>query len=79
MKIYAPNKAYTGVSASVAFCNGIGETDNPNLINWFKEHGYIVEEVSEEPKIPAGPNEPETPTDPETPKKGKAATKKAGE
>lgn len=70
MKIYAPNKAYTGVSASVAFCNGVGETDNPNLVNWFGEHGYTVEEV---------PEEPETPTDPETPKKGKAAVKKAGE
>lgn len=47
-KILAPNREYTGVSASVAFCNGIGETDNPTLISWFKEHGYIVEELKEE-------------------------------
>lgn len=44
MKIYAPNKEYTGVSASVSFCNGKGETDDPRLIQWFKDHGYEVEE-----------------------------------
>lgn len=44
MKIYAPNKQYTGVSASVFFVNGVGETDNQHLIAWFKEHGYRVED-----------------------------------
>lgn len=43
-KIIAPNKQYTGISASVYFCNGIGETYNKDLINWFKEHGYSVVE-----------------------------------
>lgn len=47
MKIYSPNKEYTGVSASVSFCNGKGETDDPNLIRWFKDHGYRVEEETE--------------------------------
>lgn len=47
-KILAPNKEYTGVSASVPFCNGVGETDNPALISWFKEHGYVVEEPKKE-------------------------------
>ena len=47
MKIYSPNKDYTGVSASVPFCAGAGETDDPRLINWFKEHGYKVEDESE--------------------------------
>ncbi len=42
-KILAPNKQYTGVSAGVVFVNGAGETDNPALIIWFKEKGYIVE------------------------------------
>ena len=42
MKIYSPNKDYTGVSASVAFCNGVGETEDPHLIEWFKNHGYEV-------------------------------------
>lgn len=44
-KIIAPNKQYTGVSASVAFAQGIGQTDNPKLIQWFKDHGYTVEET----------------------------------
>lgn len=44
MKIYSPNKDYTGVSASVAFCNGVGETEDPRLIQWFRDHGYTVAE-----------------------------------
>ena len=31
MKIKSPNKDYTGVSASVPFCNGVGETEDPYL------------------------------------------------
>lgn len=45
MKIFSPVKDYTGVSASVPFCNGAGETDDPHLIEWFKDHGYIAEET----------------------------------
>lgn len=45
MKIYAPVKNATGTWASVRFVNGVGETDNPNLIKWFKSHGYTVEEI----------------------------------
>lgn len=47
MKIKSPNRDYTGVSASVPFCNGVGETEDPRLIQWFKEHGYEVEETLE--------------------------------
>lgn len=43
MKIYSPNKEYTGVSASVPFCNGVGNTEDPHLIQWFKDHGYKAE------------------------------------
>ncbi len=43
-KIYAPNKQYTGISASVGFAKGVGETSDPDLIEWFKTHGYEVEE-----------------------------------
>jgi hypothetical protein len=47
--IKAPNKSYTGVSASVAFCNGEGKTDNKHLIGWFKEHGYeVIEDTATE-------------------------------
>jgi len=42
-KIYAPNKGYTGVSAGVRFVNGVGETDDPHLIDWFRRRGYRVE------------------------------------
>ena len=45
MKIYAPIKETNGVYASVMFVNGVGETNKPSLIKWFKEHGYRVEET----------------------------------
>lgn len=45
MRIFSPVKDYTGVSASVPFCNGVGETEDPRLIEWFKDHGYEVEET----------------------------------
>lgn len=41
-KIYAPNKEYSGVTASVAFTKGTGETEKPELLDWFREHGYKV-------------------------------------
>ena len=47
-KIYAPNKEYTGVSATVAFAKGVGETDDEHLIEWFRDHGYEVEEENKE-------------------------------
>ena len=47
MKIYAPVKNTNGVYASVRFVNGVGETDNPHLINWFKTHGYGIGENGE--------------------------------
>ena len=40
MKIYAPVKNTNGIYASVMFVNGVGETDNPRLIEWFRSHGY---------------------------------------
>ena len=45
MKIYTPVKNATGTWCSVRFVNGVGETDNPHLIEWFKSHGYKVEET----------------------------------
>ena len=41
-KIYAPVKDYTGISASVGFVNGAGETSDARLLIWFAEHGYTV-------------------------------------
>lgn len=43
MKIYAPVKDFNGARNNVRFVNGVGETDNPRLIKWFKNHGYSVE------------------------------------
>lgn len=43
MKIYAPNKQANGVYASVMFVDGVGETDRPHLIEWFRTHGYTLE------------------------------------
>ncbi|WP_024622138.1 hypothetical protein [Metaclostridioides mangenotii] len=47
-KILAPNKQYSGVSASIGFVNGIGETEDKELLKWFKAHGYEIEEPEEE-------------------------------
>lgn len=44
MKIYAPVKDATGVWCSVYFKNGVGETKNPHLIKWFRNHGYRIED-----------------------------------
>lgn len=45
-KIIAPNKAYNGISASVPFVEGVGETTDAHLIEWFRTHGYEVVEES---------------------------------
>lgn len=48
--IKAPNKSYAGISAGVAFSNGEGHTDNPDLVEWFRCHGYAVEDENAKPK-----------------------------
>lgn len=52
MKILAPNKQYNGISAGITFVNGIGETDDSDRINWFKENGYNVEDDLNEYPVP---------------------------
>lgn len=47
VKIFAPNKQFTGVSASVSFVNGVGECSNPYLLEWFQRHGYGLEHESQ--------------------------------
>lgn len=49
-KIFAPNKAYNGETASVHFANGVGETERPELIDWFREHSYKVVEPENAPE-----------------------------
>ena len=50
-KIYCKNKNFNGISASVNFVNGVGETKVSHLIFWFKENGYTVEEEKREPSV----------------------------
>jgi hypothetical protein len=44
--IFSPSKTYSGIRAGVAFKNGQGETDDKNLIAWFKAKGYTIEAES---------------------------------
>lgn len=43
MKIYAPVKDFNGWRNTVRFVNGVGETNDSRLIEWFRSHGYSVE------------------------------------
>ena len=42
MLIFSKVPDFTGIRASVMFVNGQGNTDDPHLIEWFKNHGYVV-------------------------------------
>jgi uncharacterized protein involved in outer membrane biogenesis len=55
-KIFSPNTSYNGVSATVSFVDGRGETNNPDLIVWFKENGYHVYEVDSDNQAESTPD-----------------------
>lgn len=40
--IKCPDPRYNGYRAGVMFRNGYGETDDEQLIFWFKAHGYKI-------------------------------------
>jgi len=42
MKVYAPVKDFNGWRNNVRFVNGVGETNDPRMIEWFRTHGYKV-------------------------------------
>lgn len=44
MKIIAPNKNYTGVSAGVPFTKGVGDCSDADIIKWFERQGYAIQE-----------------------------------
>lgn len=73
-KILAPNKRYTGISASVAFANGVGKTEDKHLIEWFKEHGYEI--VEEKQEVEETMDEKPIKVKEDKPKKGKKSTEK---
>jgi hypothetical protein len=47
-KIYAPNKQYSGVVATVTFVDGVGETNSPHLIDYFDRKGYTIKDKQAE-------------------------------
>lgn len=49
-KVVAPVKGFSGAVANVEFVDGVGETDNPTAIAYFKRHGYEVVPAPELPK-----------------------------
>lgn len=42
-KILSPNVSYSGITATVVFTKGVGQTDDKYLIDWFRLKGYTVE------------------------------------
>lgn len=44
-KVMSPNKEYNGITASVKFNKGVGETSNSYFAEWFRKNGYTVEEI----------------------------------
>lgn len=40
---------FNGYRASVLFRNGVGSTNDTRLIEWFRTHGYIVEDAIDKP------------------------------
>ena len=56
MKIYAPVKDFNGWRNTVRFVNGVGESNDPKIIEWFRIQGYkvpmeSVEEVKPHPTV----------------------------
>ena len=40
--------SFTGARLGIPFINGVGHTNDTQAIEWFLNHGYIVEETDEE-------------------------------
>jgi hypothetical protein len=51
--VRAPNTAHNGISAGVRFTAGVGETDNPAALAYFRRAGYAVELAGLGPVEPA--------------------------
>ena len=47
MKIYAPVVDFNGSRNGVRFVNGVGETENSQVAEWFQQRGYNVEVKSQ--------------------------------
>lgn len=64
--ILTPVKGFTGTVAGVAFANGVGETENPAALAYFRRKGYIVE-AEESPATPESPPAAQAPEQPSVP------------
>lgn len=51
MKIFTKVPDFTGIRASVMFVNGQGDTDDPRLIEWFRQKGYIIADGTPTTKV----------------------------
>jgi hypothetical protein len=40
--VRAPNTAHNGTTAGVRFTAGVGRTDNPAVLAYFRKAGYVV-------------------------------------
>lgn len=55
--VYTPVKDYCGIGAGgIQFAYGKAEVHEGTVLEWYKEHGYKVEEIGAEPA--ADPSEP---------------------
>lgn len=45
MRIFTPVDNFNGTICTVRFKKGVGETENPRLVDWFTNHGYTVQAV----------------------------------
>lgn len=75
--VKSPVEGYGGISAGVQFKDGVGETDNKNVADWFKSKGYeVTEEEAAKPDKPADP--PKAPDPPKQPETDKGGDRKGG-
>lgn len=49
-RVKTPVEGFSGVVAGVAFTDGVGETDNPTALSYFRRHGYGI--GSKPPVVP---------------------------
>ncbi|MEG1501956.1 MAG: hypothetical protein RR203_02450 [Synergistaceae bacterium] len=59
-KITAPNKKYNGVTATVHFIDGEGESKDTRLLEWFETHGYKVSKEKVKSNSEEKPEEKQT-------------------
>lgn len=57
MKILAPNRAYSGVTAGLTFVDGVAVADElpEHIVDWLRRNGYeVLEDEPNEPNEPEG-------------------------